>query len=148
MCKRSQVKVPLVPVTIKFGEELPTPKSRLPKSALSGILAAFPGDVYASKVANTNSMEPMIDVGCRCIMLKNPDPDDLIVGDVIIYDKDGIIVDYNRDSDDIIHAIKEIGNDGERFFTLKGYNNAVVDPIKVRDNMIVSVLLSVVYMEE
>lgn len=134
----------------KRTRELPSPKSRIPLSLITSIVnilePQFPR-LYPTEVSNTNSMEPLIDVGCRCIMAP-VNPNDLQVGDVIIYDKDGIIVPFNRDRDDIIHAITKIGNDGSRFFKTKGFNNNREDKIKVRDNMVVSVLVGILYVKE
>ena len=75
-------------------------------------------------VQNTNSMEPLIDIG-HTILLSDDRKylDNLSVGDIII--RQGV-------GQTIIHSIVEIGNDGEWYCRTQGLNVNKVDDDIVR----------------
>jgi len=85
-------------------------------------------------VQNTNSAEPMIDVGH--LMVRSNDPkymDNLNVGDVIVYRMDGWVIQ---------HSISKIGYDEEGWYCkCKGVNNLRADPWKIRKFNIEQVVL-------
>ncbi|MBD3310805.1 hypothetical protein GF351_06320 [Candidatus Woesearchaeota archaeon] len=87
---------------------------------------------------DTNSMDPVIDEHANAIQLRPSSPVQLKVGDIISYDSA-----YAEGT--IIHRIIEIGHDGEWFCRVKGDNNPLSDPGKVRFDQIKRVLVAVIY---
>jgi len=92
-----------------------------------------------SEFADTNSMDPTIDVGANALQMVPQSPDDIYVGDIVSYESelvDGVI----------IHRVVEIGDDEEgKYFILKGDNNPFRDPGKVRFSQIRRVLVGIIY---
>ncbi len=96
-----------------------------------------PPSIWLTPVADTNSLDPVVDAGHTCILTNNFRPDELIVGDIVV---------YNMGYGDIIHRIYKIGEDKEgRRFTLKGDNNPSADPYIVRDKNLRWLLLGIIY---
>lgn len=89
--------------------------------------------------ADTNSMDPLIDMGVNAIEIVPEKESDIHLGDVVSYESeyaDGII----------IHRVVEIGKDDKgTYFILKGDNNSMKDPGKVRFSQIKRVLVAVIY---
>lgn len=115
-------------------------------SPLSGIERASPADrtPYGYKlpgtteirIADTNSMDPVLDAGDTALGEKTT-RDDLQPGDIITY--------YAQDGDLIIHRIQEIGEDGQGWYTIvKGDNNDLPDP-KVRWEQVDKVIVGILY---
>lgn len=95
-------------------------------------------DVILSSFADTNSMDPFLDADANGLEIK-PKKGELEVGDVISYESDilgGVV----------IHRIVGIGEDsmGE-YYLVRGDNNAIDDPEKVRFEQIEGVLIGVLY---
>jgi hypothetical protein len=92
-----------------------------------------------STFTDTNSMDPVIDKGANAIHIVPQTEDDISVGDIVAYeptDADGTI----------IHRVIEKGSDEEGlFFILKGDNNPVPDPGRIRFSQIRRVLVAVIY---
>jgi len=92
-----------------------------------------------STFTNTNSMDPILDVGANGLEMKPKTPADIKVGDVVSYkpdSKNGLV----------IHRIVATGYDGEGWFArAKGDNNPTVDPGKIRFDQIHGVLIGVIY---
>lgn len=86
---------------------------------------------------DTNSMDPIIDIGANSLEMKPENPDDVNVGDIISYESAyGII----------IHRVIEKGWDKDGiYYIAKGDNNAVADPGKVRFDQIQGVVIGVIY---
>jgi len=94
-------------------------------------------EIKIGTVQNTNSMEPMIDVGHITVRSNNRKyMDDLNVGDVII---------WNINRGDIIHSIIEIGNDGEWYCRTQGLNVNSPDPELIRRKHIKDVVLLIAW---
>lgn len=90
-----------------------------------------------STFTNTNSMDPLIDVGTNTIRLKVA-CDDLEVGDIVSYQhpSQGII----------IHRIVHKDQDEEgTYFVLKGDNNPASDPGKVRCDQVLGKVIAIIY---
>lgn len=87
--------------------------------------------------ADTNSMDPILDKDSNAIQIKPSDPDQIVVGDII---------SFSRDGRTIIHRVieKDIDNLGVYYIT-KGDNNPTADPGKVRFSDITRLTVAVVY---
>lgn len=86
---------------------------------------------------DTNSMDPFLDENSNAIVIQPSSPDVIAIGDVITYRS---IVGT------IIHRVIEKGEDAEGpYFLVKGDNNTVRDPIKVRFEDIEGVVVAVIY---
>ena len=87
--------------------------------------------------ANTNSMDPLLDENSHGIEIIPQNPEDIHVGDII---------SYRSGSDTIIHRVVSINLDEEGYFyTLKGDNNPVEDPEKVRFEQVERLLVGIIY---
>ncbi len=87
---------------------------------------------------DTNSMDPVIDLGTHAIEIIPESTEEIHVGDIISYNSD-----YAEGT--IIHRVVEIGNDGEWYSRTKGDNNPFVDPGKIRFDQIQRVLVAIIY---
>lgn len=87
--------------------------------------------------ADTNSMDPFLDEGSNALQLVPTSVDEIQVGDII---------SYQYGTDRIIHRVIFIGTDEEgTYFIVKGDNNPVSDPGKVRFEQIDRVLFGIIY---
>jgi len=98
----------------------------------------FGEKTWITTVQNTNSMEPLVDVGHRVIINAEPQYlDNLKVGDIIIWE-------LNRG--DIIHSIVEIGIDEYgTFYRTQGLNINRKDPEEITKVDIKYVCLGVIW---
>jgi len=131
------------------GRELPSPKHRIKAHYIevgddwfevSGIKG-----VRIDHVANTNSMEPFIDVKHNIISTTNVDYQRLIVGDVIMWET---VRNLNNRPVRvwIIHQICKLGMDKEGWYCkTKGVNNTFADPYKIREKSIRALVLGVLW---
>jgi len=92
-----------------------------------------------SKFADTNSMDPVFDIGHNSIQFFPEKEEDIKVGDIVAYNSkfaEGLI----------IHRVVEIDYDTQGWYAiLKGDNNARRDPGRVRFNQTDSVLVTIIY---
>lgn len=90
-----------------------------------------------SKFTDTNSMDPFLDDGSNGIEIIPINESQIKIGDIISYQSnDGVIV----------HRVIAIGNDEEGiYFIVKGDNNPVQDPNKVRFSQIKGILVGIIY---
>jgi len=86
---------------------------------------------------NTNSMDPFLDEDSHAIEIQPSVPEQIQPGDIISYKTPyGII----------IHRVLETGEDNNGpYFIVKGDNNQLKDPYKVRFNQIKGVLVAIIY---
>jgi hypothetical protein len=92
-----------------------------------------------STFTDTNSMDPVLDKGANAIHIVPQSENDISVGDIIAYESES-------HTGTIIHRVIEIGNDNEgTYYVLKGDNNPVPDPGKVRFSQIKRVLVAIIY---
>jgi len=88
---------------------------------------------------DTNSMDPVLDSGANAIEVVPESEDDIQVGDIVAYESeyaDGVI----------IHRVVYKGRDEKgTYFILKGDNNPISDPGKVRFNQIKRVVVAIIY---
>jgi len=122
------------------GPEMVSPADRVDSENIAimanGVLIRDLKDVRLVNVADTNSMDPVLDAEATAIEIIVESADELHVGDII---------SYQLGSNTIIHRIISIGNDGEWYAITKGDNNAVSDPAKVRFEQIKGVVVGIVY---
>ena len=103
-----------------------------------GIYLNIPDAIIVS-YRDTNSMDPLLDYGANGIEIPLTPEIDLNVGD---------IVSYNASWNDtlISHRIIDINKDEMGvYYTLKGDNNSIEDPEKVRRDQIKYKLIGVLY---
>lgn len=97
-----------------------------------------PGASWAS-FTDTNSMDPFFDETSNSIELKPSSPADINPGDIISY-RSGITGDL------IVHRVVSRGvDDSGVFYLVKGDNNPVQDPEKVRFEQVHGVLIGIIY---
>jgi len=88
---------------------------------------------------DTNSMDPIIDAGANAIEVVPKSEGEVNVGDIVAYESD-----YAEGT--IIHRIVYKGQDGKgTYYVLKGDNNPVNDPGKVRFEQIKKVVVAIIY---
>ncbi|MBI4895719.1 MAG: signal peptidase I [Candidatus Aenigmarchaeota archaeon] len=94
-------------------------------------------DASWSTFTDTNSMDPVLDQGSNGIEVAPASINDVKVGDIISYrSKYGLI----------IHRVVKTGFDEQDWYALvKGDNNPVNDPDKVRFDQIHGVLVAIIY---
>lgn len=94
---------------------------------------------YWATFTDTNSMDPVIDVGANTIEIIPESVDQIKPGDIVAYESDyadGII----------IHRVSEIGFDKHGWYArMKGDNISWQDPGKVRFEQIKRVVVAIVY---
>lgn len=88
-------------------------------------------------LADTNSMDPLMDETTNAIQIVPKSPKDVHVGDIISYETEfGIIV----------HRVVEIGQDEQGWYAItKGDNVPVPDPAKVRFENVRRIVIAVIY---
>jgi hypothetical protein len=117
--------------------EMPSPKAR------SGYEPQLPPGWIYSGVENTNSMEPLIDEGCRVIWQPYSQVNEVHVGDIIWFN-----IFYNNNWQDICHQIVEETtlSSGDKAFKTKGVNPLLdVDPWIVPEGNIKYVFRGVIW---
>ena len=95
-------------------------------------------NVKIFSIADTNSMDGLLDIGHNVIGTDNFDKSRLAVGDIVVYQ-----VYLTK----IVHRIVEIGEDknGVRFYRCRGDNNVNVDRWYLGDRNIKWLVLGVIY---
>jgi len=93
------------------------------------------GTTHPFYVVEGNSMEPTLSDG-DLVMVKKVDPEDVKVGDVIVFHEPG------SESTVIIHrVVGKVERDGRVFFQTKGDNNDVQDPWLVSEEDLIGVVV-------
>lgn len=121
--------------------ERPSSRDIIPYSAIkvkgSKVTIDCGGDVEIAEIADTNSMDPVFDIGHNAILLKEFNRTELAIGDVIVYKLYG---------GNIIHRIIDIQQDKHgRLYKLKGDNNPKADAYQIRDEHIKYLMVGVIY---
>ncbi len=92
-----------------------------------------------SEFADTNSMDPLLDVTANGIEIRPKSAEQISVGDIISYKSDKL-------GGVVIHRVIEKGEDEKgTYFVVKGDNNPVSDPEKVRFDQVQGILVGVIY---
>jgi hypothetical protein len=123
-------------------DERPSPYDRVTEDRIhvykDKIVIDLPNAQWA-RFTDTNSMDPVLDIGTNAIEIVPQQPEDLHVGDIVSYESkyaDGTI----------IHRIIEIGHDDSGWYALmKGDNNQRTDPGKIRFSQIRRVVVALIY---
>jgi len=90
-------------------------------------------------IADTNSMDPVIDEYANAIEIYPKSTDDIHVGDIVSYKSKYM-------ENNIIHRVVEINEDKEGWYAvMKGDNLNQTDPEKVRFEQIKRIVVAVVY---
>lgn len=119
------------------------------KASPSDFISENQIDIYSDKIiiwikdaslayyADTNSMDPVLDVEANGIDIVPKSEEDLHVGDIIVFE-------HGKDS--IVHRIVEISQDKKGWYCItKGDNSETDDGIKVRFDMIEYKIVGVLY---
>lgn len=95
-------------------------------------------DALWSTFTDTNSMDPVLDIGANGIEIVPHYPDDIHLGDIISY--------KTNDETIVVHRVIKILSDEEGiYYITKGDNNPVIDPVKIRFSDVQGILVAVVY---
>jgi len=95
-------------------------------------------DPIWSSFTDSNSMDPLLDIGANGIEIKPDSEDDIHIGDVISY--------HSINGGIVIHRVIEINRDEEGiYYVVKGDNNPITDNEKIRFKDIQGILVAVVY---
>jgi hypothetical protein len=124
------------------GEEIPSPMDRIREDQIlvtnERIIINLKEAEWAS-FTDTNSMDPTIDAGAHAIEVIPASEDEIQPGDIVAYESEyaeGVI----------IHRVVYKGKDEKgTYFVLKGDNNPVNDPGKVRFEQIRKVVVAIIY---
>ncbi|MBL7051178.1 hypothetical protein ISS04_03385 [Candidatus Woesearchaeota archaeon] len=88
---------------------------------------------------DTNSMDPVIDAGANAIEIIPKTEDQIHLGDIISYNS--VYADGS-----IIHRVTNIGQDKQGWYCkVKGDNNNLKDPGKIRFDQIQRVVVAIIY---
>lgn len=97
-------------------------------------------NVQWASFSDTNSMDPYFDTGANALQLIPESPSDIAVGDIVSYSPQGSPAKH------VIHRVVYIATDNEGiYYIIKGDNNKVADPGKVRFDQIDRVLIGIIY---
>jgi len=121
------------------GRDIPDPKDRIKESQISvskSKVVINQEGVMLSRIANTESMNPVIDAGHNALFIK-PVKEDLQVGDIISFKKAGV--------GNIMHRIIKISEDKDGWYCITKGDNSSVSDGKVRFKDIKKVLVGIVY---
>ncbi|MEA3515544.1 MAG: hypothetical protein U9R34_08770 [Nanoarchaeota archaeon] len=96
-------------------------------------------DAEWARFTDTNSMDPVIDADSHAIEIKPTSVNQIHEGDIVSYKSK-----YAEGT--IIHRVVEIGEDEEGWFCrMKGDNNKMQDPGKIRFEQIQRVVVAIIY---
>ena len=94
-------------------------------------------NVKIFSIADTNSMDGLLDIGHNIIATDNFDKSKLAVGDIVVYQ-----IYFTN----IVHRIVEITEDKNgRIYRCRGDNNIDTDPYYIRDMHLTHLVLGVIY---
>ena len=124
------------------GNEIASPLDRIAEDQIlvtnEKIVINLQGAEWAS-FTDTNSMDPVIDAGAHAIEVVPNSEDEIQVGDIVAYESeyaDGVI----------IHRVVHKAQDEKGiYFVLKGDNNPISDPGKIRFEQIRKVVVAIIY---
>lgn len=130
-----------IPTTNQTNEK-PSPKDRISQDQIKIYKDKVVLDIQNvlwAKIADTNSMDPIIDSNAHVLQIKPKSEQELQIGDIITY--------YHiKSGHNVIHRIIEISQDENGWYALtKGDNNKLPDSEKVRFAQIKKVLIGIIY---
>jgi len=96
-------------------------------------------DAVWAKFTNTNSMDPVLDEHANAIEVIPTSYEEIHTGDIVSYSS-------SFSDSSIIHRVIETGFDDEGWFAImKGDNNPIEDPEKVRFYQVRRVVVAIIY---
>ncbi len=129
--------------------ELPSPRVKIEPQEINYdpntevlTISNVKSPLWVTTVRDSNSMEPLVDIGHIVVLSQNPKYlDDLNVGDIIVWKRaDGV---------DVIHSIIEINQDEDGWYCrTQGLNIPQPDQEKIRKDKVKWVALLVVWCKE
>lgn len=120
--------------------EIPSPRNVVMLGDIS--LNIQGADVQLAEVADTNSMDPLFDIGHNAILAPFTEhfpyrKEDLSIGDIVVYQVGTRM---------IVHRITEITTDEYgRLYTIQGDNTAHRDPYLIRNQQLKYLMIGVIY---
>lgn len=124
------------------GTEQPSPSNWIEEEQITVLkdrVVIYIDNPTWARFADTNSMDPLLDIGSHGVEIKPDSPEQIMIGDIIAYERD----DFDGV---VVHRVVDIGQDDEgHYFITKGDNNNVSDGIKIRFNQIKGVLVAVIW---
>jgi ribosomal protein L27 len=128
-----------VPSQIKQISELSSPSDWIKEEDIhvyqNKVVIDIQDPIWAT-FTDTNSMDPVLDENAHAIEIRPKTPQDISIGDIIAYKKGSKI---------IIHRVTSINYDHAWYAIVKGDNNPVEDPGRVRFKDIQYVLVAIIY---
>ncbi len=129
-----------VPQAVYGGKELQSPSDWVSESQIkvynNKVVLDVPNAVWA-QFTNTNSMDPHFDETSNALEIKPDNPYSIHAGDIIA---------YNTPYGTIIHRVVDVGKDKEGvYYIVKGDNNSLPDPFKVRYADVEGVVIAIIY---
>lgn len=92
-----------------------------------------------SRYADTNSMDPVLDIGTNGLQIIPNSKDDINIGDIITYEPDWT-------DKLVVHRVINIGEDNKGWYCVtKGDNSTRTDPGKIRFEQVRYLLIGVIY---
>jgi hypothetical protein len=123
-------------------QERPSPNDWIPESDIyvyDDKVIIDIEDAQWATFTDTNSMDPVIDLGANAIEVVPKSPGQIQVGDIVSYES-------KYASGTIIHRVVEVGQDSEGWFAImKGDNNPTPDPGRIRFEQIRRVVIGILY---
>lgn len=123
-------------------QDRPSPKDRVAQEQIRAGENGIFLDIAGTRVwyaLGTKSMDPLLDTGTNVITVVPKDEEDLFVGDIVAFQWEGV-------EQAVVHRIVAINVDENgTYYTTKGDNNPVVDPVRVRFEDIIAVVVAIVY---
>lgn len=129
-----------IPAAVFGGKELLSPGNWIKENQIqvfpTRVIINVPEATWAG-FTNTNSMDPLLDEDSNAIEVKPQNAESIEVGDII---------SYHTAYGTIIHRVTEKGVDEQGvYYLVKGDNNRFADPLKVRYDDVVGVVVAVIY---
>lgn len=123
-------------------EEIESPYDRIHENQIevksNQVIINIENPEYA-RFTNTNSMDPILDETANAIEIMPKSENDIHIGDIVSYKS-------RLTNSIIIHRIIKVSKDEKgTYYTLKGDNNKLPDPEKIRFQQIERVLIAIIY---
>ncbi len=130
------------PSNLFRSSEVISPKDRINEDQIhiyeDKIVIDISGATYA-KYANTNSMDPFLDMEANGIEIVPSSEEEVQIGDVITYQPE-----WSENL--VVHRIIQTGEDEQGWYAYtKGDNSSVIDPGKIRFEQVKYILIGVLY---
>ena len=102
-------------------------------------IVIFIPNATISTYADTNSMDPVLDASANGIEIKPQGPEDIHVGDIIVYQPNPNKFDF------IVHRVIEVGSDESGWYCITKGDNTIQDDGKIRFNQIKYITIAILY---